>query len=365
MTSDEAGRLRLLASSLTRHGRSTAVAAAGIDTKVGPREQDDCAVIACRGDFDLVVGSDYIRGTGFRLFELGHLTYFDLGYFLATANLSDIAAMGAEPVGLLSVVRYPADLDDSDFESIIAGIDAAARTCGTEVLGGDIGGAASLVLSATALGAVEPGCALLRKGASAGDIVYVSGEVGRAGAAVVHFSQMRDKVADPNEAALLQAWKRPVARIREGRLLVQGRYATACQDVSDGLAASLYELAARSQVGFAIDLAAVPVAEAVQRVAAAQGVSGVGLAMSASTDFELVFTVPPNLSDQMESAFAAEGFHCTAVGVATGEPNLVEGVDQNGSYPIPGIPWRHQPGDIARTVLDGLKAPASNEPKIV
>lgn len=77
------------------------------DLLVGADAQDDCAVFRIQGTQDLVLGSDYVRGPKFRLYELGYLNDYDIGYYLAMANFSDIAAMGAQPIALLSVIRYP------------------------------------------------------------------------------------------------------------------------------------------------------------------------------------------------------------------------------------------------------------------
>src|ERR1700677_1411344 len=77
----------------------------GADARLiaGALAQDDCAIFQLRGDQDLVLGSDYVRGSKFHLYELGYLSNFDIGYYLAMANFSDIAAMGAQPIALLSV----------------------------------------------------------------------------------------------------------------------------------------------------------------------------------------------------------------------------------------------------------------------
>src|SRR5205823_3775557 len=130
----------------------------------------------------LDAGSDYVRGSKFTLFELGHLSHYDLGYYLAIANFSDIAAMGAKPLALLSVVRYPPEMADSDFDLVLQGIADGAQACSAANVGGDIGEAERLMLSATALGVCAPGRALLRSGAKAGDVLCLTGEVGTAGA---------------------------------------------------------------------------------------------------------------------------------------------------------------------------------------
>ena len=126
----------------------------GADLTAGVDAQDDCAVFRLTGEQDLVVGSDYVRGPKFRLYEMGLLDDYDVGYYLIAANVSDIAAMGARPIGVVTVVRYPPDMSDDTFTSTLRGIRDACRHFSAPNVGGDIGGAERLILSATALGVV-------------------------------------------------------------------------------------------------------------------------------------------------------------------------------------------------------------------
>jgi thiamine-monophosphate kinase len=102
-------------------------------------DADDCAVYDLPGTLSLVVGTDFVRGTKFTLFQEGYLDYFDVGYYQVVANLSDIAAMGATPTGLTTVIRYPDTLEDAAFIQIVEGIKEAASVYKTPIVGGDIG----------------------------------------------------------------------------------------------------------------------------------------------------------------------------------------------------------------------------------
>src|SRR5215475_3305814 len=221
----------------------------------GADGQDDCAVFRMSGEQDLVVGSDYVRGPKFRLYEFGLLDEYDLGYYLAAANLSDIAAMGASPIGLLSVVRYPPQMTDAEFASVLLGIKDACRNFGTSNIGGDIGGAERLILSAAALGVCRPGQSLLRRGAKPGDHLFLTGPTGIAGAAMQYLtSDVTLATIDAHfRGRLLAAWKRPQARVREGIYLGNSGLATSCQDTSDGLKAAIESLGDASGVGFRIE----------------------------------------------------------------------------------------------------------------
>src|SRR5437762_3018688 len=100
--SGEHQRLELIRTLL--RGQSSFSTNLPVSLAVRAEDQDDCAVYDFSDNLSLVVGMDFVRGTGFKLFQEGLLDYFDLGYYLVVANLSDIAAMGAKPIGLTTVV---------------------------------------------------------------------------------------------------------------------------------------------------------------------------------------------------------------------------------------------------------------------
>ena len=168
-------------------------------------------------------------------FRLDWISWRDLGWRAAAVNLSDLAASGAEPVGLIVSFGAP---PTTRVEDVLALYEGIAET-GVAVLGGDTTRADSVVLSVTALGRSErvPG----RGGARPGDLLVVTGPLGAAGAA---FREHR--------------FVRPQPRLEEGRRLA--RVATAMLDISDGLARDAAHIAARSGVRCAIDLDLVPLA---------------------------------------------------------------------------------------------------------
>ncbi|MFI5954965.1 thiamine-phosphate kinase [Cryptosporangium sp. NPDC051539] len=321
---------------------------------VGADRRDDCAVYDIGAPVTLVVGSDYVRGPKFVLHELGYLTDYDIGYYLVAANLSDIAAMGATPIGVLSVVRYPSALDDEGFRTVMAGIHQACTDYGTLNVGGDIGSAERLILSGTAIGVASPQRVLLRSGARPGDLLCVTGACGLLGAAVAYFPKRAANgwALDPaTEARLLDGWRRPRVRIAEGRVLSRRPYATACQDTSDGLKATIEQLVRASGVGFRVQGDRVPIDPAVAEVAELLGVEPLALAMSASSDFQLAFTVDPALIGSCRDEFDREGLAFDVIGEAvTGDRAVV--VSGGSTRPLPGVAWRHQQSDISSLVPD-------------
>ncbi|WBB75572.1 thiamine-phosphate kinase [Micromonospora sp. WMMD1128] len=331
----------------------------------GADARDDCAVYEVDGPVTLVVGSDYVRGPKFALYEQGLLTNFDIGYYVVAANVSDVAAMGAAPIGVLTVVRYPHDLDDDAFLDIMAGINQACADFGTLNVGGDIGNAERIVLSASAIGICRTGTALTRRGARPGDYLCVTGPCGVLGAAVAYFPKRSANgwhLADALEQDLLDGWRRPRARVAEGRVLSTGGYATACQDTSDGLKATIEQLAATSRVGFEVTEDDIAVHPAVSAVAKLIGSDDVTLAMSASADFQLAFTVPADRLDACRDAFARNGLTFDVIGRATAPESGVAFVGRGGDrHALPGVAWKHQTTDVSGLVA-GVTAPTTAAP---
>ncbi|HUZ23740.1 MAG TPA: thiamine-phosphate kinase [Streptosporangiaceae bacterium] len=323
---------------------------------IGGDRKDDCAAYEIYRPMIIVVGTDYVRGPKFALYELGLLTNFDIGYYVVAANVSDIAAMGATPLGVLTVVRYPNDLDDESFEQIMAGIHQAAADFGTLNVGGDIGQAERIILSATALGLCEQGKILSRSGSQPGDLLCVTGPCGILGAAVAYFSNREERgwrLSGGTEHELIESWKRPVARVAEGRLLARKPYATACQDTSDGLKATIAQLAESSGVGFEVWGASVPVADPVRDVAALIGADPLALAMSASADFQLAFTVRPDDFESCSKEFADSGLDFCVLGRAVESGEGIYLLSENGARSaLPGVAWRHQKSGIGSLVMD-------------
>ena len=172
--------------------------------------RDDCAIIELHTPTTLLVGSDYVRGRQFDLFRSGHLDWFDLGYYLMGANVSDIAAMGAAPIGATLIFRYPPDLTRDAAARIVDGIATACEQHGPcPVLGGDSGGATDLVLSATVL-ATPHGRPLLRSSVVPGDCLWVVGHPGRARAAqrAAAYERLPAGLSNDDLSVLLAQWRR-------------------------------------------------------------------------------------------------------------------------------------------------------------
>jgi thiamine-monophosphate kinase len=323
------------------------------DVLVGVQSRDDAAVIRVTPDICLVISSDFVRGTGFYLFELGYLDHFDVGYYLVAANLSDIAAMGARPTGMTTVVRYGPSMTDEQFTQVFEGISSAANQFGITIVGGDIGGYSTDVFAGTAFGFAAPERILRRSGAKAGHLLCVTGTVGLPITAVVYFKRAKSmglKLSDSAEQRLLTSWRRPTPRVLEGRILSENKLGSSCQDVSDGLKAAIQEISVRSGITFTVDAERLPVHDITKTVADFLEISVPQLAMSASVDFELLFTIPATARDVCDRLFTEHELTYTVIGETnlTGQNQMI----LNGkTIPLPGTEWNHQGGDLVQQVI--------------
>lgn len=308
---------------------------------LGAAAQDDCAAFLINGQQTLVAGSDYIRGVKFSLYEAGLLSDYDIGWYLAGANLSDIAAMGAVPAGLLSVVRYPKDLEDQRFAELIQGIRDGSRACGALNVGGDIGSAERIILSASAFGFVEPQCILKRTSAMQGQLVCLTGPTGLAGSAMklVQAGDLYKKMGHTFEP-LLEKWRRVQPRVAHGRLFAQAPSVTACLDTSDGLKGALATLADASGVAIIIDAERIPIHPSVVQASELLKTDVLELVFGDSVDFELVATVDKGDIENVVARCDAAGLSLHVIGeVTAGAGTALR--RSSSTDELPGEAWKH------------------------
>ncbi len=245
---------------------------------------DDCAVLDLKGEDCLVVTTDMLhRTTDFP----EEMTPWQMGWMSAAVNLSDVAAMGAEPTGLVMAIGMPADTEIAFVKELAKGIQACAEFCGTAIIGGDLDTHVELTITGTALGRVKKSELLLRRGARPGDLVCVTGYTGSAGAALEALQSRK-----PVSENVLKALFEPIPRTKEARQLAESGAVTSMMDTSDGLAMSLYDLARQSRVGFRIRENALPILREVREFALNSD-ELMELALYTGGDFELLITIDP------------------------------------------------------------------------
>jgi thiamine-monophosphate kinase len=256
---------------------------------------DDAALWRPRPGCEAALSCDLlVEGVHFSLDSTGP---WELGARAAAVNLSDLAAMGAQPRLFLASLAVPRrrGLDAAWLSAFHAGLHAWMAAFGAEPAGGDLSGSRSdLFIDITVLGEVEHGKALRRDAARPGDAVFVSGPLGGSAAGLALLGRPSlERRLDPGAAVLLKRRHLlPVPRVLAGRWLLQERAARACIDLSDGLASEAWHLSRESGVALRLDLDAVPLAPGVAALAKAGRRDPLDFALNGGEDYELLFTVP-------------------------------------------------------------------------
>lgn len=273
---------------------------------------DDGAVLRPRPDHELVVVTDTIvAGVHFP----STMTAADVGYRALAVNLSDLAAMGAEPAWCSLALTLPR-ADEEWLQGFAAGLLELAERFGMQLVGGDTT-RGPLAVTVTAQGWVPAGGALRRAGACAGDGVYVSGTLGDAAAGLRVLMGMTECDAE-SRAALTRRFLRPEPRVALGRFL-RG-VASSAIDVSDGLAADLQHLLEAGGVGAEVRLDGLPISASLRTCE--RGEAAIERALGGGDDYELCFTVPPARESALREWRPDEGVALRRIGTIVVRPGL-------------------------------------------
>ncbi|RMH31828.1 MAG: thiamine-phosphate kinase [Nitrospirae bacterium] len=279
---------------------------------------DDAAVIRWSADSHLLISTDLL--TEQVHFDRHFASTYDIGYRGAVANLSDIAAMGGQPLYVLAALALPPSCSINDVRSLYRGMMAPCRKAGVALIGGDTSASrAGLHVTITILGRVEPNRVLTRNGARIGDILYVSGTLGDAyaGLRLLQASARSQSIPliPPRFHQFLRARHlRPTARLALGRLLSTRQLASAAIDLSDGLSGDLGHLCRESRVGAEIDSTALPLSKPCRTLAAAWNQDPMDWALTGGEDYELLFTVPQDRQHRLERLARSRGEPITPIG---------------------------------------------------
>jgi thiamine-monophosphate kinase len=253
-------------------------------------------------------------------FTLGVATPEEIGHKALAVNLSDLAAMGAEPLWALVSLLLPRALEVATLDGVYAGLRTLAARFSVALVGGNISATdGPLAIDVTALGRVPRGKALTRAGGRPGDLVLVTGTLGAAAAGVLlQGGDVRlDVVSDEAKAHARAAQVSPQPRVAEGQALAASGVVTALLDVSDGLAADLGHLCAASNVGAELDVGAIPVDPAALAVADALELDALRLALEGGEEYELVFAARPDGMEQALAAVSEAGVGARVIGRLT------------------------------------------------
>ncbi|MBO6766512.1 thiamine-phosphate kinase [Maricaulis sp.] len=304
-----------------------------IRTRLGPLTRNHAAALGLRDDaavLDVPAGQQLVLACDTLIAGVHFRT--DDGAAVAAAramrsNVSDLAAMGAQPLGYLSALSWPRGIDPLWRDEFVAALAEEQDRFGLVLLGGDTTSTPGpMTVTLTLLGCVTEGTSLLRSGAIAGDDVWVTGTIGDA---VLGLASLEGEAGAPAE--LVSRYTHPMPRLTAG-LALRG-IATSAIDISDGLLADAAHIAETSGLGLEIVADRVPLSAPALAWLDAGGEGGLGRLLSGGDDYELLFTAPASRRAQVEAlsldapvtrigrAVAGEGVTCLG---PDGEPVTID-----------------------------------------
>ncbi|ART79870.1 thiamine-phosphate kinase [Oceanisphaera avium] len=299
------------------------------DVVMGPG--DDCAILQVPANTLLAVSTDtLVSGVHF----FADMDPEALGHKALAVNLSDLAAMGADPCWVSLALTLP-EVDHDWVTQFCAGFFELAEYYNVALVGGDMT-KGPLSITVTVHGTLPEGKGLLRSGAQAGDAIYVTGTLGDA---ALGLQQVLGKVSVPDEHQEFVRFKfeHPHPRILVGQALRD--IASSALDLSDGLLGDLAHICRASGLRAQLEVEHLPLSDAMH--ASVSQEQGWELALSGGDDYELCFTVPELHRGQLDIALGHCGVKFTQVGrMFAGEPS-VELVHNDEPYQITGQSWDH------------------------
>lgn len=301
---------------------------------------DDAAVATPeRGALEILTTDALVEGIHFdRRFSTPH----DVGWKALAVNLSDIAAMGGTPRLALLSLGVPAAMPPAELHELIDGFLALAADSRVTLAGGNITRSPGpLFVDVTVMGFARRRHVLTRGGARPGDDLYVTGEIGAAAAGLGWSKASKDREGSKELEGIegIDACVRrhcaPVPRVRFGALLGRNRAASACMDLSDGLADGVRQIAEASGLGAAVDASLLPIPAAARAWFQRGGVDPITAAVAGGDDYELLFTVPRRGRGRLATVVRqSRGLAVTRIGQVTSEPVLAI-VRDGAAQPMP------------------------------
>ncbi|DAC72010.1 MAG TPA: thiamine-phosphate kinase [Thermoplasmata archaeon] len=281
---------------------------------------DDCAAIEW--------GDEYLLVTTDMMFRKTHIpaqmSPYQMGWFLVAMNLSDIAAKGGVPLGVVCSFGLPRKTTELFLKQLSKGVDACAVGFGTTIVGGDTKETDDITLCGTAFGSVKKTEFMSRTGACPGDVIAVTGSLGKAGAG--YYALKRKS----GEKKLAKGLLEPLPRLKEGQLLAQSQSVSSSMDLSDGLSSSLYQLQVLNAVGFEIRKSALPLASGLMMLSDKNhDIDPYAIALHFGGDYELLVTIRQMSFEKTKKALQKHGADLTAIGTVTQKKDIILVDDKN------------------------------------
>ncbi len=275
---------------------------------------DDAAVVQPGAGEEVLLTTDtMVEGIHFLPNTLSSI---DVGYKCVAVSISDIASMGGIPKHVLLSLAIPDTYETEWLLQMYEGVRIACEQFGCDVIGGNVTRTIGpFIVTSTLTGVVPKGQAILRSGAKSGDVVFVTGDIGGSAAGLA-LLQNHPMVPADERGQLLEFHRRPVPQVHAGQILRECG-ASSCNDISDGLASELNEIASASSVRLRIDEVRLPVAPVTRNLARNLGKNPYEFAWYGGEDYQLVGTAVPR-------AFAKAIARCESMGLKLTQIGRVE-----------------------------------------
>ncbi len=303
----------------------------GDDTAVIRLDDHRCLLITC----DIQVEDQHFR--------LKNITPYQLGRRAMAVNLSDIAAMGGSPTYALVSLGIPKSFSLTRFDELFSGMRDQLAEFSAFIIGGNLSNTADkLIIDITLMGEVALTQFLTRSGAHIGDRIFVTGILGLSAAGFHVLGKYGAKIPD-EYASFVNAHLQPVPRVQFGQRIAASGIATSMLDISDGIAGDLHHICSMSHVGAEIHQALLPLPADIGAIESIASRSYLDLALHGGEDYELLFTVNPNVPlSEIQSIAEAAGVPVTEIGKIVAAEAGYHLIDDRGNQ-IPILPkgWDH------------------------
>jgi thiamine-monophosphate kinase len=280
---------------------------------------DDCAVLPKNKTTDLVITTDLlIEDIDFRL---SWTKPKFLGHKALAISLSDVAAMGAKPVWSMLSIGVPEKIWKTDFvEKFYDGYLRLAKNFDVELVGGDVSKSPDkIIIDSIVAGETKKGKAVLRSGAKAGDLIFVTGNLGGA-AAGLKFLEAGKTYEKTKYKELIERQLKPNPQTEIGQIIGTKNLATSMIDLSDGLSGDLFHICESSKVGAKIYAEKIPIESQIENLKNQKPI--LDFALNGGEDFELLFTVNPKKKFQLENHL--ENCKISHIGEVSANAEIIE-----------------------------------------
>ena len=293
---------------------------------------DDCAIIPCDENNDYVITTDLLVEDIH--FVRSKISPFDLGYKTLAVNLSDVAAMGAKPIGSFLSIAIPPTIEVEYLDKLIEGYHHLSEKYNVALLGGDTTRAQnSLILNVTVIGIIEKNKARLRSMAQEDDIVCVTGFLGNSAGGLKII--LEDLPITETSDYLVRCHNCPQPAVSEGMWLAQQKGVNAMMDISDGIASDLKHILKASKKSAIIELDKLPISPQLQEISNLYNFDAVELATSGGEDYRLLLTISKDKFNKIAQSYKVKfGSELCAIGTIKKETERIITWTKN-SMPVP------------------------------